>query len=78
MVTSLTEVDGPVSGLVSGATTGLSPDRIVLQGLDRRGVVAILRDRGLGGVAGAALGTRLADALSGLPGAVIEQLSALE
>ncbi len=77
-VTSLSELEGPVAGLVSGATTGLSPDRIVLQGLDRRGVVAILRDRGLGGVAGAALGTRLADALSGLPGAVIEQLAALE
>lgn len=78
LVTSLSTLEGPVAGLVSGATTGLSPDRIVLQGLDRRGVVAILRDRGLGGVAGAALGTRLADALSGLPGAVIEQLSALE
>jgi len=78
LVASVTEVEGLVAALISGATTGLSPDRVNLEGLDRRGIVAILRDRGLGGAPGAALGTRLAESLAGLPGAVIEQLVALE
>jgi tetratricopeptide (TPR) repeat protein len=64
-------------GIVTGATTGLGTEEIRLRGLDRDAVRALLRDRGLHGALGAALGRRLHEEVGGLPGAVLEQMDAL-
>jgi len=77
LVGAIEDPRGRVAGLVSGADTGLSTERIDLGTLDARAVVAMVRDRGLGGAAGAALGRRLAEESEGHPGAVVEQLDAL-
>lgn len=69
---------GRAGDLVSGAATGLTPEVWSLGPLDKRSIVAMVRDRGLGGAAGAALGRRLAEESGGVPGAVVEQLEALE
>jgi tetratricopeptide (TPR) repeat protein len=52
-------------------------DEISLGPLEREHVRAMLRDRGLHGGVGAALGRRLHDEVGGLPGTVVEQLQAM-
>lgn len=69
--------EGGLLSLIRGATTGLSPERISLSGLDRRATISLVRDRGVGGAAGAALGHRLYEELSGHPGDILDQISAL-
>ena len=58
--------------------TGITPDIFDLESLDRRAVVSMVRDMGVTGAAGAILGNRLRDHLSGNPGAVMEQMEAFE
>ncbi|MFT4978198.1 MAG: tetratricopeptide (TPR) repeat protein, partial [Myxococcota bacterium] len=78
VIASVTEEDGgPVAGFVSGAATGLSPERLPLSGLDRRSTIALVREQGVTGAAGAALGHRLHEELRGQPGATIDQITAL-
>ncbi|MDP2309615.1 MAG: protein kinase [Pseudomonadota bacterium] len=64
-------------GLVTGAATGLGAEEIALGGLDRDSVRAMLRDRGMHGALGAALGRRLQEELGGQPGPILEQVEAL-
>jgi len=68
---------GTDDGLVTGAATGLGTEEVVVGGLERDAVRAMLRDRGLHGALGAALGRRLHEELGGLPGPVLEQVDAL-
>ncbi len=77
VIVVVSEAKGRLSGLLSGADTGLVPERFELAPLDARAVTAMLRDRGLSGSTGAALGQRLCEATGGLPAAVVEQLAAL-
>ena len=72
-----TRGESSLMSLISGATTGLSPERIELTGLDRRATIALVRDRGVGGAAGAALGHRLYEELHGHPGNILDQIKAL-
>lgn len=77
VVAAVSREDGPVAGLTSGAATGLTPERVPLDGLGRRATIALVRSQGVTGAAGAALGHRLHEELSGNPGDVIEQIEAL-
>ena len=77
VVVSTAGLDGAVGAFCSGASTGRTPQTLTLAGLDRRSVVALVREQGVEGAAGAALGHRLHEELGGLPGAVVEQLDAL-
>ncbi len=78
LIGAVRDLRGRAAELVNGAATGLTPEIIALPPLDPRAIVAMVRDRGLGGGAGAALGNRLAKECHGLPGAVVEQLEAME
>jgi tetratricopeptide (TPR) repeat protein len=78
LVAAIERAQGAAAELCSGASTGLSPEVHALGPLERDAVTAMVRDRGLGGTAAAALGARLADDLDGHPGAVLEQFAALE
>ncbi len=75
VVVSTVELGG--SAIASGQATGLAAEEVPLGGLDRDAVRGMLRDRGLHGGLGAALGRRLHDELGGSPGATVEQLDAL-
>ncbi|MCK6505600.1 protein kinase [Myxococcota bacterium] len=77
LITAVDDPRGRVAGLIDGSDTGLTPQRVELAPLDHRAVTAMVRDRGLGGPAGAALGRRLAEEALGLPGAVREHLDAM-
>ncbi len=74
LVSALPDTD---DGLVTGAATSLGTEEIALGGLDRDSVRAMLRDRGLHGATGAALGRRLQEELNGQPGLILEQVDAL-
>lgn len=63
--------------IVTGTATGLDSEEVPLGGLDRDAVRAMLRDRGLHGAVGAALGRRLQEELGGQPGPILEQIDAL-
>lgn len=69
--------DVAASPIANGQATGLPAEEVVLAGLDRDALRGMLRDRGLHGGLGAALGRRLHDELGGWPGATVEQLDAL-
>lgn len=77
VVVSTARLDGGVGAFCSGASTGQTPLKVALEGLDRRSVVALVREQGVEGAAGAALGHRLHGELEGLPGAIVEQIDAL-
>lgn len=77
VVVSVEGGDGAAGAFCSGASTGHTPTELALGGLERRAVVALVRERGVEGAAGTALGHRLHAELGGLPGAVIEQVDAL-
>ena len=77
VVGSIEADEGSTGALSSGASTGLSPERLVLGGLERPAVIAMVRDQGVSGAIGAALGRRLAEDLGGMPGAVVEQVGAM-
>lgn len=77
VIATLTDLRGGPAQFANGAETGLSPERITLTGLDRRSSVALVREQGLTGAAGAALGHRLHEDLRGNPGAILAQLQAL-
>ena len=77
VVGSIEADEGSTGALSSGASTGLSPERLVLGGLERPAVIAMVRDQGVAGAVGAALGRRLAEDLGGMPGAVVEQVGAM-
>lgn len=64
-------------GLVTGTATGLDAEEIPLGPLDRDAVRALLRDRGLHGALGAAMGRRLQEEIAGSPGPILEQLEAM-
>ena len=68
---------GTTDPIVTGAATGLATEEIVLGGIDRDAVRALLRDRGIHGALGAALGRRLHEELGGMPGPILEQVDAL-
>jgi tetratricopeptide (TPR) repeat protein len=63
--------------LASGEATGLSVEKLVLGPLDRRSVVQLVRELGVGGSAGAVLGNRLHEELGGVPALIIEQVQAM-
>ncbi|MEL6348856.1 MAG: protein kinase [Myxococcota bacterium] len=77
IIASHTRDYGPAAAFITGAATGLTPERIDLPGLNRRASIALVRDRGVSGAAGAALGHRLYEEQSGHPGAILEQINAL-
>ncbi len=77
VVVSTARLDGGVGAFCSGASTGRTPTTLHLSGLDRRSLVALVREQGVEGAAGAALGHRLHGEFSGRPGAVVEQIEAL-
>ncbi|RME22213.1 MAG: hypothetical protein D6798_16370, partial [Deltaproteobacteria bacterium] len=78
LIGAVRDVRGRAAEIVSGAATGLTPDIVEIGPLDSRAIVAIVRERGLGGAAAAILGRRLAQESEGVVGAVIEQLVAME
>ena len=78
VVASTRDIHGIVSPFCTGMATGITPDILNLEALDRRAVVSMVRDMGMTGAAGAILGNRLRDHLAGNPGAVMEQMEALE
>jgi tetratricopeptide (TPR) repeat protein len=69
--------EGPVAGFCTGAATGIEPELIPVPGLSAEATTRLLQDRGVAGVAAAALGPRLARELGGNPRAMREQLDAL-
>lgn len=69
---------GRLTGLLSGAETGLVPESIQVEPLGERAVVSMLRDRGLHGPVLLPLGQRLLHASGGLPGAMVELLEAMQ
>ena len=69
--------EGPAAGLVDGGATGIPAEVIRLEALDRKAIIAILRDRGLQGPALTVLGKRLHDEHRGLPGAILGQVDAM-
>jgi len=71
------DTDVAISGVVSGLSTGLPAEVLELPPLERRAIVALLRDRHVGGAAAPVLGRRLHEDYHGLPGPVVEQLDAL-
>jgi tetratricopeptide (TPR) repeat protein len=77
VVGSIEADEGATGALSSGASTGLSPERLVLRGLERPAVIAMVRDQGVAGAVGAALGRRLSEELGGMPGAIVEQVGAM-
>jgi tetratricopeptide (TPR) repeat protein len=77
VVLSTAQDDGAAGELCSGTSTGQAPEVMTLGGLDRRAVVALVREQGVEGAAGAALGHRLHEREGGWPGAVVEQIEAL-
>jgi tetratricopeptide (TPR) repeat protein len=77
VITAVASREGDVAAFCTGAATGLSPDVLELGPLDRKSVIALVRDRGVGGAAGVTLGARLHDELGGLPGLVVEHIAAL-
>jgi tetratricopeptide (TPR) repeat protein len=73
-------VDGTTPGYTSmanGADTGMTPEILELGGLERAAVITLVRDQGVTGAIGAALGRRFVAELGGVPGVVVEQISAL-
>lgn len=76
-VATLASRDGPIASFATGAATGLSPEWLLLTGLDRRSIIAIVRDQGVDGAVGATLGRRLHRELRGVPSAMIEQIQVL-
>lgn len=77
LVGSVESMDGPLAPVSNGTATGLTPESLVLSGLDRPAVISIVRELGVAGAFGAALGRRLTADLGGVPGAVVEQVNAL-
>jgi tetratricopeptide (TPR) repeat protein len=77
VVGSVESTTGRAQGLCTGADTGLTTDQLVLSGLERSAIISLVRDQGVGGAVAAALGRRLTGELAGMPGAVLEQISAL-
>lgn len=74
---SASEAEGRLATLLSGESTGLPCTTEALGPLDVKSVTAMLRDRRLHGPAAPALGRRLHDAYSGLPGPIVEQFEAM-
>lgn len=77
LVGSVRSVDGPLAPIANGTATGLTPDTLEVLGLERPAVIALVRELGVAGAFGAALGRRLTIDLGGVPGAVVEQVNAL-
>ncbi|MBX2797164.1 MAG: protein kinase [Myxococcales bacterium] len=71
------ELDGELSALQSGQSTGLECDVEALGPIDVRAAIAMSRDRGVTGPVAAALGRRLHQMYGGVPGAIVRQLDAL-
>lgn len=78
LVVSALGVDGAAAPLATGAETGLVPLVLPLGPLDEDNVLLMLQDLGLGGSGALALAQRLAGSARGHPGAIVEQISALE
>lgn len=66
-----------VADLVTGTATGLPADLIPVGPIDAASTISMLRDRGLVGEAANVLGHRLHEAYDGLPGPMLDQLTAL-
>jgi tetratricopeptide (TPR) repeat protein len=77
VVVAIEHRSGAVGTFCSGATTGLSPDSILLSRLSRDAILHLLRDLGLGGAACAALARRFVDEGVIWPAAVIDRIEAL-
>ena len=71
------DVEGPIATLISGETSGMPAELWSLEPLDRRAVVAMLRDNGISGRVTQVLGRRLYTDYQGQPGSTILQLRAL-
>ena len=56
LVGSIRGVEGPMAPLLNGTATGLTPDVLPLSGLHRTAVISLVRDLGVAGAFGAALG----------------------
>lgn len=77
VVGSVRSLEGPMASIFNGVATGLTPEVLNLSGLERNAVIALVRELGVSGAFGAALGRRLTIDLGGIPGAVVEQVNAL-
>ena len=78
LVVTVAEPTGLAETLCTGVSTGLTPERLELLPLDEAAATLLAQDQGLTGMAGQALGRRLAALGLGQPGALIEQMHALE
>ncbi len=69
--------ESALGGPLHDITDSLPMEDVVLHPLSREEIRALLRDRGVGGGLGAALGRRFQAELGGRPGAALEQLQTL-
>ncbi len=77
LVYTASEVEGELSALQSGSSTGLPSTVLELGPLDAKSCIAMVRDRGVSGPAAPALGRRLHAVYGGMPGPMADQLDAL-
>jgi tetratricopeptide (TPR) repeat protein len=77
LIVSAVDAGGPARAIVGGTATGVRPDVLTLTPLDAKATVSLVRDLGLTGEAGAALGKRLHAELEGNPGRIREHVAGL-
>jgi len=72
-----TSLEGRISALSMGQSTGIPSDQVSLGAIDVRSSMALVRDRRVAGPAAAILGRRLHGEYSGCPGPIVDQIHAL-
>jgi tetratricopeptide (TPR) repeat protein len=77
VIVSAVDGSGPARAIIGGTSTGVRPDVLTLTPLDAKATVSLVRDLGLTGEAGQALGKRLHTELEGNPGRIREHVAAL-
>lgn len=77
IVFSSSRTDGVVEPLMEGTSSVIAAEPFPITALDRKAVMAILKDRGLTGAVATVLGRRLHEDHEGYPGSILEQIDAL-
>jgi tetratricopeptide (TPR) repeat protein len=77
LLVSAADAGGDLRAIVGGTATGVRPDVLTLAPLDERATVTLVRDLGLAGEPGQALGQRLHAELQGNPGRIRECVASL-
>ena len=77
LVYTATSLEGRISALSMGQSTGIPSDLMPIGPIDIRATIAMMRDRRVTGPAAAILGRRLHREYDGIPGPAVDQLTAL-